>query len=149
MRLTIEADEMWSFVGNKQNKQWVWLALDRKTREIVGFHVGGRGREDAVKLWQSLPAVYRQCAVVYTDFWKSYLGVVPHKRHRAVGKESGQTNHIERLNNTLRQRISRLARKTLAFSKNIANHLGAIWLFIHHYNASLSSTNSTTYHPLL
>ena len=30
-------------------------------------------------------------------------------RERAVGKETGQTNHIERLNNTFRQRISRLS----------------------------------------
>jgi IS1 family transposase len=27
---------MWSFVGNKGNKQWIGLALDRDTREIVG-----------------------------------------------------------------------------------------------------------------
>gem|GEM_PF-7059731 len=24
-------------------------------------------------LWRALPAVYRQCAVCYTDFWKAYL----------------------------------------------------------------------------
>jgi len=35
------------------------------------------------------------------------------KRHQAVGKEMGETNHIERFNNTLRQRVSRLGRKTL------------------------------------
>ncbi|MBD2089328.1 IS1 family transposase, partial [Microcoleus sp. FACHB-1515] len=27
--------------------------------------------------------------------------------------------------------------KTLSFSKKLANHIGAIWYFIHHYNASL------------
>ena len=43
--------------------------------------------------------------------------VLPFKRHRPVGKESGKTSHIERLNNTLRQQISRLVRKTLCFSK--------------------------------
>jgi len=42
---------------------------------------------------------------------------------------------IERLNNTFRQIISGLVRKTLSFSKKIENHIGAIWLFIHHYNA--------------
>src|SRR4028118_134061 len=45
--------------------------------------------------------------------------VLPFKRHRPVGKESGKTSHIERLNNTLRQRISRLVRKTLSFSKKL------------------------------
>lgn len=35
-RLTIQCDEMWSFVNDKGNKQWIWLALDVTTREIVG-----------------------------------------------------------------------------------------------------------------
>ena len=137
-RLTVECDEMWSFVGNKNNKQWIWLAIDRNTREIIGVYVGSRDRVGAQALWDSLPPVYRQCAVCYTDFWSAYKTVIPKKRHKAVGKETGQTNHIERFNNTMRQRISRLVRSTLSFSKKIENHIGAIWLFIHHYNASLA-----------
>ena len=57
-------------------------------------------------LCDSLPGVYRQCAKVYTDYWEAYQTVIPSKRHEAVGKESGKTSYIERLNNTLRQRIS-------------------------------------------
>ena len=135
--MTIECDEAWSFVGNKGNKQWIWLAINRDTREIVGVHIGDRSRVGAQALWDSLPPVYRQCAVCYSDFWEAYATVFPTKRHQAVGKESGQTNHIERFNGTLRQRISRLVRKTLSFSKKLENHIGAIWYFIHHYNASL------------
>ncbi|MGG6295055.1 IS1 family transposase [Leptolyngbya sp. AN02str] len=136
-RLTLECDEAWSFVGHKGNKQWIWLALDRSTREIVGVHIGDRSQEGAQALWESLPAVYRQCALCYTDFWQAYRAVLPPQRHRSVGKESGQTNHIERFNCTLRQRVSRLVRKTLSFSKKLENHIGAIWFFIHYYNASL------------
>jgi IS1 family transposase len=55
-----------------------------------------------------------------------------------VGKDRGQTNHSERCNNTLRQRVGRLVRKTLAFSKKLENHIGAIWYFIHHDTASLA-----------
>ncbi|MEM8721827.1 MAG: IS1 family transposase, partial [Cyanobacteria bacterium P01_G01_bin.39] len=40
-------------------------------------------------------------------------------------------------NCTLPQRVSRLVRKTLSCSKKIENHIGAIWYFVHHYNASL------------
>lgn len=137
-RLTIECDEMWSFVGSKETAPYIWLAIDRDTREIVGCFVGDRTRKSARKLWNSLPAVYRQCAVAYTDFWEAYKTVIPSKRHRAVGKETGQTNHIERLNNTFRHRVSRLVRKNLAFSKKMDNHVGAIWYFIHHYNAELA-----------
>jgi IS1 family transposase len=75
----------------------------------------------------------------YTDFWDAYSGVIPSKRHKAVGKETGKINHIERFNNTMRQRISRLVRATLSFSKKLENHLGAIWYFIHHYNAVLAT----------
>ena len=82
--------------------------------------------------------VYRQCAVSYTDFWSAYGTVFPQKRHKAVGKETGMTNYIERFNNTMRQRISRLVRKTLSFSKKLSNHIGAIWYFLHSYNANLS-----------
>jgi IS1 family transposase len=38
---------MWSFVGNKNNKQWLWLAIDIETKEIVGFHLGERGEKGA------------------------------------------------------------------------------------------------------
>jgi len=141
-RLTIECDELWSFVRKKDNKQWVWLSIDRDTREIIGVYIGDRSEQSARALWNSLPPVYRQCAVSYTDFWAAYAKIFPSKRHHAVGKESGQTNHIERFNCTLRQRVSRLVRKSLSFSKNTANHIGAIWYFIHHYNASLPVTQT-------
>jgi insertion element IS1 protein InsB len=125
-------------VDNKGNKQWVWLALDAKTREIVGVYIGARDEAAARELWKSLPPVYRQCAVAYTDFWAAYGAVFPSKRHQSVGKETGKTSYIERFNNTLRQRVSRLVRKTLSFSKSLENHIGAIWYFIHHYNSSLA-----------
>jgi IS1 family transposase len=128
---------MCSFVGSKANKQWIWLAIDAVTREIVGVYIGDRSAQAAKQLWRSLPPVYRQCAVCYTDFWQAYEQVLPSKRHRAVGKDSGKTCYIERFNNTLRQRVARLVRKTLSFSKSLDNHIGAVWYFVHHYNASL------------
>ena len=101
-RLTVQMDELWSFVNDKDHEQWVWLAIDADTREIVGCTIGDRSGKSAQALWDSLPAVYRQCAVCYTDFWSSYPVALPSKRHRAVGKETGQTSYIERFNCTLR-----------------------------------------------
>jgi insertion element IS1 protein InsB len=135
--LRVQMDELWSFVDDKGNKQWVWLALDVETREIVGCHIGDRSKDSALALWQSMPAVYRQCAMIYTDYWDAYQAVLPSKRHRAVGKETGLTSYIERFNNTLRQRVSRLVRKTLSFSKKLDNHIAAIWNFIHYYNEQI------------
>ena len=127
-------DELWSFAEDKDHEQWIWLALDAETREIVGCYVGDRSGESAQALWDSLPAVYRQCAVCCTDFWASYRVALPSKRHQAVDKASGLTSYIERFNNTVRQRVARLVRKTLSFSKDLNNHIAAIWNFIHYYN---------------
>jgi IS1 family transposase len=99
---------------------------------------GDRSGDSAQKLWKSLPSVYRQCAIIYS----SYPVFLPSKRHRAVGKETAKNNYIERFNCTLRQRVSRLVRKTLSFSKKLENHIGAIWNFIHHYNTSLPPCSS-------
>ena len=37
-KIILQYDEVWSFVGNKENKPWIWLALDVNTKEIVGEH---------------------------------------------------------------------------------------------------------------
>ena len=129
-----EIDEMQSFVGKKANKQWIWIAMDRGSRQIIAFHVGDRSRVSALALWKSIPECYRQHAMFYTDGWQAYVGVIEAKQHRVVKKQKRITNHIERFNCTLRQRISRLVRKSLSFSKKLANHIGAIKYFICHYN---------------
>jgi insertion element IS1 protein InsB len=133
-RLEAEADEMWSFVQKKANKQWIWIAMDAITRQIIAFHVGDRSRDSGKALWANLPLVYREQATFHTDQYEVYKGVIPAEQHRAITKKARKTNHIERFNNTLRQRVSRLVRETLSFSKTLANHIGAIKYFICHYN---------------
>ncbi|MBO1349974.1 MAG: hypothetical protein EBE86_022505 [Hormoscilla sp. GUM202] len=54
-----QLDEMWSFVGNKQKKQWLWLALDELTREIVGVYVGDSSAQSAKKHGLHAPIVSR------------------------------------------------------------------------------------------
>ena len=133
-RLEAEADEMWSFVQKKANKQWVWIAMDVKTRQIIAFHVGDRSGESGKALWANMPLVYREQATFHTDQYEVYQGVIPAAQHRAITKQARKTNHIERFNNTLRQRLARLVRATLSFSKKVENHIGAIKFFICHYN---------------
>jgi insertion element IS1 protein InsB len=125
-RLNVQMDELWSFVDSKGNQQWVWLALDAETREIVGVHIGDRSAASAQALWDSIPPVYRQCVVIYTDHWSAYDSVLPSKRHQSVDKDNGLTSYIERFNCTIRQRVSRLVRKSLAFSKKLDNHIAAM-----------------------
>ena len=132
--LEVEADEMVSFVQKKTNKQWIWLAMDVKTRQIIAFHVGDRSRKSARQLWSKIPKTYRRYATVHTDQYVVYKDMIPAAQHQAITKKARKTNHMERFNNTLRQRVSRLVRSALSFSKKLDNHIGAIKYFICHYN---------------
>ena len=43
-QLTVQMDELWSFVDSKNNKQWVWFAMDA---EIIACHIGDRSQQSA------------------------------------------------------------------------------------------------------
>ncbi len=132
----LELDELWSFVLKKANKRWIWIALSRRTRQVVAYCIGDRSQATCQKLWERIPEAYRS-GVCFTDFWEAYASVIPAEQHTACGKESGLTAHVERWNNTLRQRLARFVRKTLSFSKSEVRHEVCLRLFLHRYNLSL------------
>ena len=47
----LELDQLWSFVGAKANKQWAWIALCRRTRQVVAFVIGNRSATSCRALW--------------------------------------------------------------------------------------------------
>ena len=125
----LELDELWSFVGSKAQTLWLWVALCRRTRQIVAWTLGDRSLQSADDLRAALPADYQACAT-RSDFWEAYAAAFPASTHRCCGKEEGETNHVERWFGILRARVGRLVRKTYSFSKHAENHLDAIHLFI-------------------
>jgi insertion element IS1 protein InsB len=128
----LELDELWSFVGSKAQKRWLWIALCRRTRQIVGFFLGDRDTASCQQLWQRVPDQYSDCPL-FTDAWQTYPEVLPSTQHHAVGKQTGQTAQVERWNNTLRQRLARYVRKTLSFSKSERFHYWmTLWFIIEH-----------------
>jgi IS1 family transposase len=102
----------------------------------VAFVVGDRSEATCRKLWRAIPRTYRR-GTCYTDFWAAYQAVIPPKQHRPVGKETGETAHVERFNNTLRQRLARFVRKTLSFSKSWLMHEICLQLFVWRYNMDI------------
>lgn len=133
----LELDELWSFVTKRSNKRWIWIALCRATRQVVAYVVGDRSAETCQKLWERIPSAYRQ-AHCYSDFWEAYSVVIPTAQHTTAGKETGLTAHVERWNNTLRQRLARFVRKSLSFSKSEVMHDICVRLFLFDYNRSLA-----------
>ena len=132
----VEVDELWSFVFSTTIKVWIWIALNRETREVIAYACGDRSEDTCRLLWNRIPPAYKK-GIVFSDYWKAYQAVIPDQQHHPVGKETGETAHVERWNNTLRQHLARFVRKTLSFSKCIPMHEVCLKLFLHRYNTKL------------
>ena len=134
----LEADELFTFIYLKANEISIWIILCRRTGQLVSFLVGDGSMHACKRLWRKLSYGYYYYCLSFSDLWKAY-NCVPQQTHRKVGKQSGETNHVERLNNTLRQRISRIVRKCLSFSKKEYMLNLHFKLFAFHYNLQLTS----------
>ena len=44
--------------------------------EIVGVYIGARDEAAARKLWESLPPLYHQYVIAYTEFWAAYVATL-------------------------------------------------------------------------
>lgn len=123
-----EVDEMWSYVGSKENQRWLWHAIDHKTGVILAYVFGSRKDEVFLKLKEKLEPF--GISRFLTDNLGTYERHIDPQEHE-TGKENLQK--IERKHLTLRTRIKRLARKTICFSKSIFMHDLVIGLFITYY----------------
>ncbi len=65
---TLELDELWSFVLKKANQSWIWIALCRKTRQVVAYALGDRSKQTCLRLWERIPAAYREGCCTWTYF---------------------------------------------------------------------------------
>lgn len=108
---------MWSFVGNKGNQRWLWLAIHHETRVVLAYTFGTR-TDDIFKELMSLLEPFG-ITIFYTDDWGAYDRNLPVQNH-VIGKS--HTQRIERKNLTLRYRVKRLARRTICFSKSNLMH---------------------------
>ena len=131
-----ELDEMWTFVGRKQRRVWLWLAVERVSRPIVASVLGTRGTATCQRLWVALPARYRRHCGYHTDEWPAYAAVLPVCAHRR--DEPGQPNMVEALNCSLRHRCGVLVRKSCSFSKSLTTRHARIKIVIDHHNASIT-----------
>jgi len=102
----VQLDELWSYVGKKQRKRmkpdelrkefgdcWIWVAFDPETKVVLGYVLGKRTRENALKMLErvrdvladgSLPLFASDGFPVYEDAIIEVFGVT--KRRRRNGK---------------------------------------------------------------
>jgi IS1 family transposase len=115
----LELDELWTYVGKKENKLWLIYAYHRKTGEIVAYAWGKRDLKTAAKLRKRLKQLGVSYDHIACDDWNSFLAAFKEDSLK-VGKR--HTVGVEGNNCRLRHRVRRFFRRSCCFSKNIFNH---------------------------
>ncbi len=86
----LELDELWSFVGNKKRQVWLWIALCRRTRQVVAYTLGDRSTQTCQQLYNNLPegSKHGKSSIVFWDIYrKSFLKPTI----KSLGKEEEET----------------------------------------------------------
>src|ERR1700743_1171730 len=111
---TFEVDELWTYIGRKDNEYWLAYGLDRTTRQVIDFVVGKRTKATLKMLIDNLLKLTPNR--IRTDRLTHYQRLIPKPLHRfgAYG-----INHIEPKNLSIRTHLKRLSRRTICFSRSI------------------------------
>ncbi len=114
-----EIDELCTFSRSKENRIWIIYVINRKTRKIIDFFVGARTKANINTVLEKVISLNPKS--IYTDKLNIYASLIPNEQHKFYNR---CTNHIERLNLTLRTWLKRLSRKTICFtrSEEMLNH---------------------------
>ena len=65
-----DLDELETFVGNKQNKLWIWTAVNHFQAAILAWVIGDRSAKTFQPLWLKLKCF--RCFFYVTDGWSVY-----------------------------------------------------------------------------
>ena len=128
----LEIDELVIRFWRKRRYGYLWLAISRLTRQVIGFWIGDRSTKSLQCLWFSLPSDYRR-KLVYSDFYDAYAKWLASWQHRPSDKGSGKTSVVEGLNNKWRNRVSGLVRKTVCV-RYLEDLERRLWLVLEKHN---------------
>ena len=113
-QVSLEVDELWTYINQKENEYWIPYAIDRQTRSVVDFVVGKRTKTTLKELVDRLLDL--NPTIIRTDKLTLYQRLIPKRLHRPG---ANRINRIERKNLSIRTHLKRLSRRTICFSRSL------------------------------
>jgi insertion element IS1 protein InsB len=89
---SLEIDEMWHYIQNKESKCWIWIAICKVTKLIFGYVTGSRVSKTGKLLFDklvSLVGVITATTIFYTDWWEPYTKFITQSQHYQGKRGSG------------------------------------------------------------
>ena len=127
----IQIDEMYSFVGNKSKKVWIFYAYAPETKEILAITMGKRTTKQLRSLMLQIKHLRITIDFYCTDGFSGFEALFPWEQH-LVGKAF--TKAIEGFNTNIRAKIARMNRRTTKFSKKLKYQWYLFKIFIYYIN---------------
>ena len=110
--MVIELDEMWHFLNSKDEKLWIWKAINHKTGELLDWECGDRSEKTASALIERLKKTGAKLYI--SDDYVVYSSLIPIGQ-LYQGKD--KTDGIERNNGRQRHWFARFRRRSVVVSK--------------------------------
>lgn len=110
--VVVELDEMWHFLNSKNEKLWIWKAINHATGELLDWECGDRSEKTAAALIDRLKKTGAKLYIA--DEYAVYAALIP------IGKlyqGKDKTHGIERNNCRQRHWFARFHRKSIVVSK--------------------------------
>ena len=114
--VVIELDEMWHFLNSKDEKLWIWKAINHETGELLDWECGDRSEKTASALIERLKKTGAKLYI--SDDYVVYSSLIPIGQ-LYQGKD--KTDGIERNNGRQRHWFARFRRRSVVVSK-------AVWM---------------------
>lgn len=131
--------------GRKKRAIWLWWAVDRSAKRVLGWVLGDRDTPAARALGAQIP---RGDSITYaTDEYPCYNAIFNKDQHL---KGKAHTYTIESMNNRLRCYLARLRRKTHCYSKSVTNLRDSLmFVFMRRLHCKLKPQSATIVCPRL
>lgn len=115
MNQDYQIDELQTFIrrNTEADRYYVISIMNKTTGKIIESVAGKRRKSVIIPLIKRLLLLSPKS--IYTDGWNGYKSLIPKELHKCFVYS---INRLERFHYTLRQRIKRLSRKSMSFSKS-------------------------------
>ena len=123
-----ELDELQTYIGKRNNKIWVWTAINHDLPGILAIQIGDRSGKTFEKLWKRIKAWNSRR--YFTDGYCVYANYIAPQNHRVLPKVL--LTRVEGENTRLRHYLARLKRQTLCYSKSASMLRYSIRLLMHY-----------------
>jgi len=107
-------DELQTYIGRKNDKIWLWTAINHHAPGILAIEIGDRSGQTFEKLWQRIRTW--ESRRYLTDGYCIYANYVSPEKHLVLPKLF--LTRVEGENTRLRHYLARLHRAPLCYSKS-------------------------------